>query len=383
AKGATPSKSAAIIDEPTTTHKTGASTARNKLSRASSFGLRRSEYLAKRLTGAMFHDAGEHMGLVGDELAAWVHNGTQRTIGEFNKGMRPLYLEGDGTMVADTLAGLSTFQTYVTQKVLADLPIIMRASKPAGLTYLAGIATVGGAGAIPGLLPLLDYLVETVDTDGSFVHDWQQYQLDHKLMFRGGLSQLPVDISSRATFSGPFGAGSEYGADIRGVTSPFFNFVGGLMESGGSVVEGLKKLVPTDARNRAAALLSDEGKFTPVLGSKYHPTYDVNENDKLTTLLFGIEPKSVTDAKRVRRAEFAVANHIKDERHNLRELALRAMLEGDLTPARRRDITRKAHKAGIRVGAFWKGVQRTHKKRMQGAKPAVSRRDQHRVRFEQ
>jgi len=380
--GATPSVSSVNLAEPVTAKTTGGSKFRSKLARANSYTLRQSEYLAKRMVGAMFRDIGERrLGLTGHALDKFVHEGTSRTVGEFNAGMRPLFLEGNGTAFWDTLALVTTFQTYVVQKVMADLPLIYHTSKPLAMAYLGSIALAAGAQGIPAVVPFLDFTVKTIDEDGSMTRDWEQYKLDHPNFFRGPLSGLPVDLTGRAGLSGPAGIGSQFGLNPLGVTNPVFQFIGALGD-GDPFSKAILRLVPSDARNRYAAVGAlKTGIFDQPSGSKFKTAVPVDKTTAMVTAVFGLTPSQVSNTRAVTSAKFKVAETNRNSYASARKQAVNLATEGKLTASRKREISRQIHRIrpSTSLATFWAGVRRTAKQRSEQASPRGTSRSLRRM----
>ena len=370
-EGATPSIGSVNIGEPTTTNHSRIGSKLQKAARINSYLMRKSEHMAKQLTGVAFREAGIAKGMTGKELTLFVHNGVQRTVGEFNAGMRPLYLVGNGSVAMDALAVATTFQSYVIQKVMADLPMIAHVSRPMAMAYLGSIAVASGAQGIPGVIPTLDYLVETADPDGTLTAAWGKYKVEHNLVFHGVLSE--VGAASRAEFSGPFGVGSTFGANPLGVTGTLVNMVS-KVHDGMPFTKALLTMIPGDIKNRVGAvqaLLNGDGKFTPPTASLHQGTYDITTGDAIGTAITGLAPRSVIEDKEKSGVAFDVGKKLTADRKDLFEVAVNALLDGKLTPALQNDITGrfKVNQRGKSVGRFWKSVRKAAKDRSQAANP--------------
>jgi len=372
-EGATPSTHSVNIGEPVTTRHGKLGTILNKAARLNSYMMRKSEHMAKQVTGVAFREAGIARGLHGQELTEFVHNGVQRTVGEFNAGMRPLFLVGNGTVAMDALAIVTTFQSYVIQKVMADLPMIAHVSKPLALTYLGSIAIAAGAQGIPGVVPTLDYIVETVDPDGSLTKDWGDYKIEHQLAFHGVLSY--AGAASRAELGGPLGVGTQFGANPLGVTSTVAQMIS-KAHDGMPITKAMLTMFPGDIRNRVGAVkaLLNGGKFTPPTAARHTPTYDITPLEALYTSATGLAAPSVQRQKAKEGVAFAVHNKLVSDRKTLFNEAVNAMTAGALTDAQRGRITSrfKHNLAGKSVSKFWRSVRKAVKNNAKAAAPHVN-----------
>jgi len=373
-EGATPTIASVNIGEPTTTRHGKIGSKLQAAARFNSYLMRKSEHMAKQMVGVAFREAGIAKGLTGHELTLFVHNGAQRTVGEFNAGMRPLMLTGNGTVSMDALAIATTFQSYVIQKVMADLPMIAHVSRPLAMTYLASIAVAAGAQGIPGVVPSLDYLVETVDPDGTLTAAWGKTKIEHNLVFHGVLSY--TGASGRAEMSGPFGVGSQFGANPLGVAGTLVDMVSRIHD-GMPITKGLLTIIPGDVKNRYGALktlLNGDGKFSPPTASRHQSTYDVTTGEAVYTALTGLKAPSTVATQDEQGVAYDVSNKLTADRKALFNEALYATLDGTLTPAQRRRITRKfTHNIrGKSVRRFWRGVRTAARRNAKAAEPHLS-----------
>jgi len=372
AEGATPTIHSVSLGEPTTTNHSKLGNKLRKAAQFNSYLMRKSEHMAKQMTGVAFREAGIAKGLRGHALTLFVHNGVQRTVGEFNAGMRPLFLVGNGSVAMDALAIASTFQSYVIQKVMADLPMIAHVSTPLAMSYLGSIAVAAGAQGIPGVVPTLDYLVEQVDPDGTLTRAWGDFKLEHNIAFHGVLSY--TGASGRAELSGPFGVGSQFGANPLGVAGTLEQTLE-KWNDGMPFTKAILTIVPGDVRKRVGALgaLLNGGEYNPPTASKHEPTYNLSQGSALYTLVTGLNTPDVVQQQEQKGINYDIHNKLVADRKSLFDEAVFALMDDTLTERQKASITRRfvKNQRGKSVAKFWKSVHRAVRNNKQAASPHV------------
>jgi len=374
----------------------------NRLSAANSWGMRHSEEISRRGLGVVFRRAGEKMGLAGDELETFVSSGVDKVAGSFEKGARAQVLEG-GNAITDTTAVALTFQSYIWQKFLVDAPDLARNDPATFIGLLGSVWAIGGTLGIPGLTPMMDFLVDTVDTRlngasqflqptgveqtsaGSLRADWERLKLENPLINKGPINDATirnfgVDPSSRTAGAFPLGVGSPFGVNLGGIVGSKVGQAQRAFSENRVLDATVNTATPGDISRRVEGVRSliAGDRFSPSTASSKKPSFDVSTKGKLATILSGLPPVEQTRQREINSANRAVDTARKDAIHAIKLDAVNTLVRGKLDAKQlhslRNELTRQLlladrafYSQAKNRRAFFKSVDRQVDSKLSGS----------------